>query len=141
MNNYQNFLSGKKSWIDLKVKEIGLLEEIPQNEAQYPTEIREEIVKTIVSKMLIGYTIDIDREYKVLYYDKDYDVFTSRGTKDGCIRIHGIEVQAAFYALQVKGYFIKKLETGLFVTYELKRLNSHECQDIPYMVFDYNIDA
>lgn len=141
MNNYQAFLSEKRNSIVVKVREIGLLEEIPQNETQYPTEIREEIVKTIVSKMLIGYTIDIDREYKVLYYDKDYDVFTSRTRKNGCIRVHGIEVQAAFYALQAKGYFIKKLDTGLFVTYELKKLNSHECQDIPYMVFDYNIDA
>ena len=73
MNNYQYFLSEKRNSIALKVKEIGLLEEIPQNEAQYPTEIREEIVKTIVSKMLKGYPINIDREYKVLYYDKDYE--------------------------------------------------------------------
>ena len=67
-NYYQGFFTNMADDIEKKIYDWNLCDDIPQNDYSYPTEIREEVVKAIISKMLNSGFIDIDREYKALYY-------------------------------------------------------------------------
>ena len=138
-NYYQGFFTNMADDIEKKIYDWNLCDDIPQNDYSYPTEIREEVVKAIISKMLNSGFIDIDREYKALYYSNG-NISRSIRTNEENIRVHGIEVQCAFSALQKKGYYIQKVDTTYFVAYYLKESNTIGDKSIDYAVFDYNID-
>lgn len=138
-NYYQGFLESRKDYIERKIYDCDLCKDIPQNDYSYPTEMREEVIKAIISKMLNSGYIDIDREYKALYYSNGY-ISHSAVSNEESIRVHGIEVQCAFVALQRKRYYIQKVEGNFFVTYYLRKANTIESQSFDYLVFDYNID-
>lgn len=83
---------------------------IPENTYSMPTEIRSEVVQSICDQMLRLGKLDFSTRTEKLYFDTKRksitnDICNSNGT---FIRVHSIEVNTAFQALQRKGYFIKK---------------------------------
>lgn len=104
---------------------------IPENTYSIPTEIRKEVVQAICDHIIRLKKLDFSTKTKALYFDTkthgiSNDISNSNGTY---VRVHSIEVNTAFQAIQRKGYFIKKEKETVCekITYTLH-----------YVDFDFN---
>lgn len=108
---------------------------IPQNDYVQPTEVRQEVVQAICDAFLNGSMFDtgyLGNSAPTVYVCKEHNrkrySFSSRTYPiyggpgfDECIRIHGVEMQAAFEALRKAGYYITIHHLTTEITYRCSK--------------------
>lgn len=119
---------------------------IPKNDYVQPTEVREEVVQAICDAFLNGSVFDtgyLGNSRTTVYVVKGArrrsysfscnDFLPYGGPVEDCIRIHGVEVQAAFDALRKSGYYITCYHSTSEITY---RCSKKPERDGKYHVYD-----
>ena len=95
-----------------EINTIANIVNISPNDYKIPTEIRIEVVEAICNHFLRGAELVFYKSIKKLFYYPQLQIIdvTPSFQNQESVRVHSIEVQTAFIALERKGYSIKKIE-------------------------------